>query len=218
MNKKIQILLGIPKSIYINFKYFKFRDAIKLPILVSYRTKFAKLEGEIKIKNCKIKTGLLQIGFDGAGTSRFDKNILEFNGNLIINGKASFGGGSKICTSNKNAVLTLGKNFNCTGNCHIVCKKAIIIQDDVRISWDVEIINSDFHPIYDKDEKEINLDKEIIIGKNVWICSRSIILKGSNIPNNSIIGAGTIYSRDISQENCIIAGIPNRIVKENVIH
>lgn len=58
MNKKFQILIGLPKSIYINFKYFKFMDAIKLPILVLCRNKFLKLKGKISIENEKIKTGM----------------------------------------------------------------------------------------------------------------------------------------------------------------
>ena len=64
VNKIILLILSLPKTIYINFKYLKFKDAIKLPILVSYNVKLAKTRGTILIKS-KIKFGMIQIGFGG---------------------------------------------------------------------------------------------------------------------------------------------------------
>ena len=38
MQKYIHLLLSLPKSVYINFKVFPFRMAVRLPLLVDYRT------------------------------------------------------------------------------------------------------------------------------------------------------------------------------------
>ena len=58
------LILGLPKSISLSLKYFKLKDAIKLPILVSYKTKILVAKGKI-VSNVPIKTGLLKIGING---------------------------------------------------------------------------------------------------------------------------------------------------------
>ncbi|GIR03084.1 MAG: hypothetical protein CM15mP12_6150 [Gammaproteobacteria bacterium] len=55
--------------------------------------------------------------------------------------------------------------------------------------------------------------KEVEIEENVWIGERSIVLKGSKIGKNSIIGAGSVVAGDIP-ENCIFAGNPAKFVKK----
>jgi maltose O-acetyltransferase len=54
--------------------------------------------------------------------------------------------------------------------------------------------------------------KPIIIGKNVWITSRCIILPGVVIGDNTIIGAGSVVTKDIPA-NCIAAGNPAKVLK-----
>lgn len=54
---------------------------------------------------------------------------------------------------------------------------------------------------------------EIIIGQNVWIGDKTSILGGVTIGDNVIIGAGAMVTHNIPS-NCIVAGIPARIVKQ----
>ena len=61
LSENFRYILGIPKTIYFNFKYFKFKDAIKFPVVVSHKTIFKELKGSIKLE--KIKTGMVRIGF-----------------------------------------------------------------------------------------------------------------------------------------------------------
>lgn len=56
----------------------------------------------------------------------------------------------------------------------------------------------------------------IIIGKNVWISYRCIILGGVTIGDNVIIGAGSVVVNDIPS-NVIASGNPCRIIMENKI-
>lgn len=52
MNRKIQILAGMPKTIYFNFRCFDFKTAIKLPVLLSHDVKLGKLyKGVITLNN-----------------------------------------------------------------------------------------------------------------------------------------------------------------------
>jgi len=46
MNHRIKAILSLPKSIWVNFRYLPFRQAIKLPILVAYDVRFSAHMGE----------------------------------------------------------------------------------------------------------------------------------------------------------------------------
>ena len=58
--------------------------------------------------------------------------------------------------------------------------------------------------------------KEVLIGKNVWIGARVIILPGVSIGDNSIIGAGSVVTKSFL-ENSVIAGNPARLIKKPIL-
>lgn len=62
------LILGFPKLLYFNLKSMPLKSAIKLPILVSYRTKFKCLSGKIKFSS-PIRFGMVKIGFSGGKNS-----------------------------------------------------------------------------------------------------------------------------------------------------
>ena len=64
-------------------------------------------------------------------------------------------------------------------------------------------MDTDFHKIFDSCSNQINNDEEIVINKHCWIGCRSLILKGSVIPDNSIIAAGSIVASQVIQKNCV---------------
>ena len=55
--------------------------------------------------------------------------------------------------------------------------------------------------------------KPIKIGKHVWVGARCIILKGVTIGDNTIIGAGSVVTRDIG-ESSIAVGAPAKVIKK----
>ena len=57
------------------------------------------------------------------------------------------------------------------------------------------------------------VSRAVIIGNDVFIGGRSLILKGVNIGNNVVIGAGSVITRNVPS-NTIIAGNPAKILKE----
>lgn len=93
----------------------------------------------------------------------------------------------------------------------------IIIGKNVLISNDVLMRTSDGHALFNIGEDlPYNAPQDIIIGDNVWIGTRSVILKGSIIPNNSVIGACSLINSKFNKENTIIAGHPAKIIKQNI--
>lgn len=208
------LILGVPKTLYFNFKYFKFKDAIKLPVLLSNRVKIIALKGNVIIK-APLHTGLIRIGVKGAGTCCWHKSILEMRGTLIFNGRAVFGDGSSISIST-NAILTIGDNFTTTGDTALYCKKNITIGDNCLFSWDSLIMDSDVHQIKDKDNKCINGDQDIYIGNNVWMGCRCTILKGTRVNNYTVIAANSCIHNTFDKENVIVGGNPPRTLNENI--
>ena len=64
--------------------------------------------------------------------------------------------------------------------------------------------------------KRTNPSKDINIAQHVWIGSKVTITKGAAVAKDSIIGTGSIVTKVFDQPNVVIAGIPAKIVKENV--
>jgi acetyltransferase-like isoleucine patch superfamily enzyme len=204
------------KTLLFNLKYFTFQDAIKFPVFVNRHTYIRNLKGKIIIYS-KIKTGMIKFGADGVSIfdNKKSRSIWDINGTIIFQGHANIGHGSKVHV-NKNAILTIGENFVITAESSIVCQKGITIGNNCLFSWDILIIDSDQHPYFDSNNNILNLPEAIAIGNNVWIGCRSVLLKGTIIPNGSIIGAGSLVNKRFTLEHCIIAGVPANIVKKNI--
>lgn len=199
-----------------NFQYFPFNTAIKFPVFISSKTVLKEIKGELRILN-PIKTGMVKIGYDDI--SIFDKKknraIWSVTGKVFITGNCNIGHGSKINVGEK-GILKLGNNFTITAESSIISNNMIKFGNDCLLSWDILIMDDDFHKIYNKNDEIINFPKEIIVGNKVWIGCRSIILKGSNIPDNSIIAAGSIVTKSLKEENVIYGGNPLRIINEEI--
>lgn len=91
----------------------------------------------------------------------------------------------------------------------------IQIEDDCLLSNSIEIHTTDYHCVTDMAGNRINYDSDILIGKHTWIGLRSLILKGSIIPSNSIIAAKSLVNKKFEKANCIIGGIPAKILRDN---
>ncbi len=210
--------VDIPKTIYFNFKYLPLNQALRLPVFVYKRTDLYKMKGEVIIEG-PISTGMVKIGPHGLGTQdiKYSRTMWEVTGCLVIKGKASIGRGSKISIG-KNAQLILGNNFRITGDTAIVCQKEISFGNDCLLSWDILVMDTDFHHIMNKDGEVINAPKAIKIGNHVWIGCRNTILKGVNIADNTIIAANSTITQGFDKPNCVIGGHGKgaQVLKEDV--
>ena len=211
----MELILGIPKSIYINFRYLPFKQAIRLPILVSYWCKLMTLHGNVRIE-APIKTGMIMLGVGAYGVidHRYCRSLFtnSSGGGITFKGTARFGPGFKLANNGK---LEIGNNFNMTGNSTIICEEEIIIGNDCLLSWEDLIMDTDYHSII-KDSEEKPKTKEIKLGNHVWVGCRATILKGVAIRNDSIIAAGSVVSSQFEKEGCLIGGMPSSVIKEQV--
>lgn len=204
---------ALPKTVYFNFKYFNFWEAIKLPVFVSHTVLLKKSEGKVTIKNPS-RFGV-RIGFGNVGI--FDRyrsrSIWENSGHVVFTGNAEIGHGSKFAVE---GLLEIGDNFAITAESAIVCHEYIKIGDDVLMSWDNLIMDTDFHKIRNGQGEVINHNRPVMIGNNVWVGCRCTILKGTIINDGNVIAAGSVVSGKQISQNAIIGGNPLKVMRNNI--
>ena len=61
--------------------------------------------------------------------------------------------------------------------------------------------------------KVIKMIKPVVIGDDVWIGQRVVILPGIKIGSHSIIGAGSVVTKDVDKYS-VVAGNPARLIKQ----
>ena len=117
----------------------------------------------------------------------------------------------------KGAVLRIGDNVGMS-QAALVAIADIVIGNNVKIGGGTSIFTSDFHALDPKirASSEDLLHRKcapVIIEDNAFIGARSMILKGVTIGKNSIVGAGSIVTKSVP-ENEIWAGNPARFVRK----
>jgi maltose O-acetyltransferase len=97
---------------------------------------------------------------------------------------------------------------NCIIQSNTVIGKNVIMGPDVKIYTRNHRFESLEIPIQFQGYTE----EKVVIGNDVWIGANSIILPGVKIGNHSIIAAGSIVTKDIS-DCSIVGGIPAKVIK-----
>ena len=107
--------------------------------------------------------------------------------------------------------LIIGKNFSREGGCRIDASAPFLIEigDNVALSTDVTILAHDASL-----KRHIGILKlgKVIIGNNVFVGAKSLILPNVTIGSNVIIGAGSVITHDIPN-NVVVAGNPARVIR-----
>ena len=141
-----------------------------------------------------------------------DPSVKTWNGHIVI-------GSPGTNTPTHNCLVRIGKNSDSNGVWIDLLEdnSAVIIGNNCMLSWNIHIFASDSHTIYDaKTKKLLNWGKEIIIGDNVWVAMDCTVLKNSFIAKNCVVGASAVVAGKFTEENCVIAGNPAKVVKRGV--
>jgi acetyltransferase-like isoleucine patch superfamily enzyme len=116
------------------------------------------------------------------------------------------------------ADLCIGKNVGISQTA-IVCFHKITIGDNVRIGAGACIYDTDFHSLFPADRLNGKKDeihtvmKPVELKDNVFVGAHSTILKGTTIGENSIIGACSVVTKSIP-DNEIWAGNPAKFIRK----
>ena len=94
----------------------------------------------------------------------------------------------------------------------------IHIGRECMLSHEIDIRSGDGHKIFYIEDMEhrINEPKDIVIGNHVWIGKRVQCLKGTDISDNSIVGAGSLVTKELCESNVIVAGNVAKVIKKGV--
>lgn len=123
-----------------------------------------------------------------------------------------------IIEGDNNSVI-IGDNVFIMGDTriYVVDGAEVYMGDGCMFSDHIEIRTTDNHSIMDRTTgKRINYEEDVILHDKVWIGTGVTILKGSELAEGCIAGAGSVITRKHMQPHTIIAGNPGREIKCNV--
>ena len=213
INSVVKLLKGISlyKTIRFNLHYFSFSDAIHLPVLVNKNVEFHDLRGGVFLPSSK-RFGMVRIGESKVGFfSSKMRTVWDVRGNVFFKGIASLGKGSRICVA-KDASVTFGNNFAITANSTIDCVNNISFGNDCLLSWDILIMDSDYHSII-QNGNVVNYSKPISIGNHVWIGNNTTLLKGVNVADDVVFSCGSIVTKSVNCSYCVVSSKGKEIIE-----
>lgn len=105
-------------------------------------------------------------------------------------------------------IIKIGAFSSIGDRAQIHCGKLVSIGDHVLISWDVNIIEFDYHA----PGGGIPEPKPIVIEDEVWVGARCIITKGVTIGKGAILAAGAVVTKDVPPYT-LVAGNPAKPIK-----
>lgn len=185
-------ILGIMKSVrirlYTGYYAKKFKKFGKGSLLLPYSMELGGLS-TIEIGcQCIIGEGIILTSYKKYGHQNFTPSI-------IIGDKVSLGCRNHItCIS------------------HIVIGKGVLTGPDVLITDNShgEIIKEEL-TVPPKD-RLLSSKGNVVIEDNVWIGEKASIMPGVHIGKGSIVACNSVVTKDVP-ENCLVAGIPAKIIK-----
>lgn len=164
----------------------------------------------------------------------FNKFYIRTRGRVILGDNVKFISGDFInpitrnlrgsLYSEPNSLIIMGNRIGISPSC-IWIKDKLVIGNNVMIGANCLIMDNDAHQLdYEArfhgkkanplEPTTIVQHAPIIIEDDVWIGANCQILKGVTIGARTIIGAGSVVTRNIPAD-CIAAGNPCRIIRRN---
>lgn len=216
---KIKRLLSynLLKTVYVNFRIFPFKVAIKLPLQVGWRVDFRNIyRGCVKIndgtatKRFMVKVGISPIPMI---STKNDYTLIRFakGGCITVGDDILIHNGVSLITS-EGGLIHIGSDCMINQRTKIYSQKGVTIGNHCSIGWECQILDSDCHLVFNENKGTIgNPIGEIKIGDNVWIASRSSVMKGVTLPSYSIVSGNSVVLKsfgDITTKGNLFAGSP----------
>lgn len=109
--------------------------------------------------------------------------------------------------------IEVGKNFFANYNCTIIDVAKVAIGDNCQFAPNVAIYTAG-HPVHPESRNSLyEYGIEVTIGDNVWIGGNTVVLPGVHIGSNTVIGAGSVVTKDIP-EWVVAGGNPCKVIRE----
>lgn len=109
--------------------------------------------------------------------------------------------------------IEVGDNFSANYNCTILDVAKVTIGSNVMFAPNVSVFTAG-HPVHPAARNTMyEYGISITIGDNVWVGGNSVILPGVHIGSNTVIGAGSVVTKDIP-DGVIATGNPCRVIRK----
>jgi acetyltransferase-like isoleucine patch superfamily enzyme len=145
----------------------------------------------------------------------FTPKYFVFGKKVSIRNNARLEGVSKHLGASYNPLIQIGDDVSIEQNLHLTCAYKITIGSNTAIAANVTITDI-IHPYKNIDvapDKQPLEIIEVIIGNDCKIYNNAVILPGTHLGNHNIVGANSVVNGDFP-DNCLIAGIPAKIIKQ----
>ena len=119
----------------------------------------------------------------------------------------------------QNVSIIIGNHCSIGRNNHFTAINGIVIGDYLLTGQFVTISDNNHGELSEEnsciapEERSLTSKGKVVIGNNVWLGDKSMILSGVKIGNNVIVAANAVVTKDVP-DNCIVAGIPAKIIKQ----
>ncbi len=112
----------------------------------------------------------------------------------------------------RGGTLEIGESTFINYGCSISASLLVRIGPMCSLGTHVIIMDNDFHQIDPERRNERPESRPIVLEENVWIGARAIILRGVTTSADSVIGAGSVVTRDVPARS-VAAGMPARVIR-----
>ena len=156
--------------------------------------------------------GALRIGLGAFGlTSEHDTSVVRVRpgAELVCDGVVSLQRGIRVVVDGGRLTVGHGTNVNGLGT-RLLCAQEVTIGAHCTFSWDVQVLDTDFHAIT-SDGVERPSVAPVRIGDRVWVGTRAVVLKGVTIGDGAVVAAGAVVTSDVPA-GAVVAGVPARVV------
>lgn len=148
-----------------------------------------------------------------------DVNIVVYGNNhkLVVEENVTFKRGV-IWFEDHDCVIRIGSGTTIESANLAVAEEGtkLIIGKDCMISSNVHISTTDSHSIIDIETgRRTNLSQSVVVGDHVWLGNSTSINKGVVVGDNAVVAGHSVVTKSVAP-NSIVAGVPAKIVKNNI--
>lgn len=148
----------------------------------------------------------------GTGVRLIGRPLVVNHGVITIGAKTRIASTTVRCEFGafRGGRLEIGRDVFINYGVSMAATRLIRIGDGCDLGTYVILMDNDYHGVEDRDRPAPS--EPVILEDNVWLGARVIVLKGVTIGRDSVIGAGSVVTRDIPPR-CLAAGAPARVIR-----
>lgn len=154
------------------------------------------------------------VSFEGSAEFYGAVPVVRLAGSLTIGDGCTFLGGARrsFLDVHSGGRLSFGAGTFVNSGVDIRSQLSVTIGSGCLIGDEVVIQDTDFHEVDEGGSARIGA---VVIGDNVWIARRAIILPGVTIGDHAVVAAGAIVAKDVAPKT-LVAGVPARYRRDVV--